>query len=389
MLSGLTELPVPATDLDTDQIIEWSRKAPEGPVGVAGGVPSLPTARPAVGAPTRGWPALVALALVGVVGAGVAIYLAVHKGSGGDIAEKAELAEASHPKPPAWRDQTFTVKGDQILVAGRSGYVEDKEEGFKVARAAALEELAHQVATSIRDPVWVEHVGSQFQSFRSKAVGDLEQALVSGDQEAITKSRRRVLTAQSLVARALNEGVASMVQPERSHFYWEKLKTPRGIRYRVWSLFRVAKNEFRRLVEHFSRREEALSASAVALFPGMAWRYNELNGAVVIGLKADSPLKYIGVLPGDILVSAQDRSIKDGNSFRRVLTQEYQELQRTGGTMVLQIKRGDAPVVKHRLKVAKKAAAKRPPVRGAGRRPPVGSGRRPPPANIWDDNPFE
>jgi hypothetical protein len=233
-------------------------------------------------------------------------------------------------------------------------------------------------------------VGSQFQSFRSKAVGDLEQALVSGEEESITKSRKRVISGQSLVAKALNEGVTSMVHPERSHFYWEKLKTPKGTRYRVWSLFRVAKNEFKRLVEHFSRREEALSTSAVALFPGMAWRYNELNGAVILGLKADSPLKFIGVLPGDILISAQDRMIKDGTSFRRVLTQEYEELQRTGGTMVLRIKRGDAPVVKHRLKVAKKATAvRRPPVRGTGRRPPAGSGRRPPPANIWDDNPFE
>lgn len=57
--------------------------------------------------------------------------------------------------------------------------------------------------------------------------------------------------------------------------------------------------------------------------------------------------------------------------------------------MILSIKRGDAPVVKHRLKVAKKAAAVKRPIRG-GRRP-VGrpGGRRPPPANIWDDNPFE
>jgi hypothetical protein len=391
VLTRLTELPQPAPDLNTDEIIKWARKPPETPAGATARPVAVPAAAPFVGGPARAWPLLAALVVVILAGAGVGLYVVVSKTkeAGMGPGMEAVLVEASHPKVPNWKDGTFTVQGNQVLVAGHSGLVEDKEQGFNLAQAAALEELAHQVATSIRDPVWVEHVGSQFQSFRSKAMGDLEQALVAGDHDAIAKGRRRVLDAQKAVAQGLMEGAGGTVRPERSQYYWEKLKTAEGVRYRVWSLYRVAKTEFKWLVEQFSKREEALSAFAVTLFPGMGWRYNQPHGAVIVGMNPDSPLKYVGVLPGDILLSAQDRVIKDAASFRRVLDQEYTDLQREGGAMVLAIKRGDGPVVKHRLRVAKKKAT---PV--AGKRPhrPVGSGtggKRPPAANIWEDSPFE
>jgi hypothetical protein len=391
-LNGMTELPPPAADLKTDQIIEMARKpvepAPSTPASMPGAGPAAVSGHSGVG-----WPLVVVLGLVAVLGALVALVLVLRSGEGEGVKiAKPKLLEASHPRPPSWRDQTFTVKGDQVLVVGSAGFVTDKEEGFKVARAAALEELSHQVGASIRDPLWVEHVGGQFQSFRIKALDDLEKALLSGEQEAITHSRKRVLAGREQVATALIKGTSASVQPERSRYYWEKLRTAVGIRYRVWALFRVRKEELKRLVEFYSRPEEALSASAVSLFPGMAWRYNHTQGAVIIGLKPNSPLKFIGVLPGDIILSAQDRNIKGARGFKRVLNQEFVDLERTGGTMILSIKRGDAPVVKHRLKVAKKAARPGRPSRAGARRYRPGGrpgSRRPPPANIWDDNPFE
>jgi eukaryotic-like serine/threonine-protein kinase len=395
MLNGLTELPQPAKDLRMDKLLEMSRKPTEPAAGPA------PTAAPAqvattVAAPSRGMPALLVIALLGVLGAGVAIYLAVFRGEGGGggvtFEKRAKLVEASHPKPPKWRDQGFNVQGDQVLVTGSSGFVKDKETGFKQAKSAALDELCQQVAMSIRDPVWVEHVGGQYQQFRTKALGDLEKALMTGDQEMIDRSRTRVYARRARVAKSLLDGAAGMVQPEQSHYYWEKLKRVQEVRYRIWSLFRVRKGEFKRLVQHYAKREEALSASAVPFFPGMAWRYDLHKGSVVVGLKSDSPLRFIGVRPGDVLLSAQDRQVKDGRSFYRVLREEHAELQRQGGTMLLRIQRGDAPVVEHRMRVAKKVATARPKRPWQGR--PAGKGTRPggkklPPANIWDDNPFE
>jgi hypothetical protein len=392
VLARMPELPAPASDLKTEQILAWAREPVK--TKATAPVPGMPVVRPAA-APSRGLPLVLGvIALVGVLGAAFAVYMVLHKGKADDPRRAPTLLEASHPKPPSWQDHSFTVDKDHLLVVGASSFVADKEEGFNQARAAALEELCHQVAMSVRDPLWVEHVGAQFQAFRAKETGELEKALISGDQLAIARSRARVSARRERVARALLASTA-VVQPEQSQFYWEKLSTSQGIRYRVWSLFRAAKPEFKRLLDYYTGRGEALSASAVTYFPSMAWRYEFTQGSVVVGMKPDSPLRHLGVLPGDIILSAQDRVIKDAHSFQRVLTEEYAELERTGGTMVLRIQRGDAPVVEHRLRVAKRT--ERPVLSGGsrhggpktGKRPPLVSGKQMPPANIWDDNPFE
>ena len=111
------------------------------------------------------------------------------------------------------------------------------------------------------------------------------------------------------------------------------------------------------------------------------------NGGIHTQVGAEQAAEALALYQGEFL---EGFYLKDARGFKRVLTQEYEELERTGGTMILSIKRGDAPVVKHRLKVAKKKSAtvKRP-VRGGHRPAGRPDGRRPPPANIWDDNPFE
>jgi hypothetical protein len=380
-LNGLTQLPMPVNDVDVGELSKLARTP----------IQTTSTPRPVAPPPTTaarpGWATWLPLVAVALLGVGAALFFVLSKEADPTVAAP-KVVETSHPKPPAWRDQTFTVKGDQILITGRSGFVPDKEQGFKRARAAALEELCHQVSNSIRDPVWVEHVGGQFQSFRAKAMGNLEKALVGGDPELISKSQRRVVEAQERVARAI-AATASDAVSKRSQYYWEKLSTRNGVRYKTWSLFRVAKNEFRRLVEAFSQRGEALSALVVTFFPGMAWRYDQAEGAVIIALKPDSPLRHVGLLPGDLVLSAQERRVKDARSFRKVLTQEYEDLKAEGGTLLLQTKRGDGPVVAHRLMVARQPTAAGVP----GKRRPRPKGKhgqpKPPPANIWDDNPYE
>jgi len=384
MLSGLTQLPVPAKDLDVKQLLQWAHER----------LPSAeaPSRTPSRHQPQAGkpWLTLVGIGLLAALGVGLGIYLVatrdVDRGRGSaNIEKQAKLIEASHPRAPSWQGQSFVVEGGRVLLVGSSELTPDKETGFEMARAAALETLSHHVGNSIRNPVWVEHVAGQYQSFRSKALSDLEQALVTGDQEQLERSRKRVLAGRKDVATALEGGPIG--HPQRSTYYWRKLATPVGNRYRVWSLYEMDKQEFRRLVEHYSRVEEALSVVVVSYFPGLAWRYGTVVGAVVIGLKPDSPLRYVGVLAGDIVVSAQDRAIKDATSFRRVLTQEYTDLQAEGGTMMLRVKRGDGPIVLHRLHVPKKKTdspvSKRPVSKGTK------AGGKMPPANIWDDNPFQ
>jgi hypothetical protein len=397
MLSQLSSLPQPAADLKTDAILKWGRMPVVEPEKPTKGTDAASTPRAVAATPSAGWPIVAALAILGVLGAAFAIYLALKpRAPARDPLEKtASLVEASHPQVPEWRDQVFTVHGDQVLVTGSSGFALGKEEGFAIARSTALESLTHHIGTSIHDPLWVEYVGEQFSTFRAKALGDLEKALISGEAEAIQKARARVVEGSEKVARALLDGAGTVIQPDRTAFYWEKLRTRDGLRYRVWALIRLQKDEFKRLVDHYAEREEALSATGVTMFPGMAWRYGFGKGAVVIGLKPDSPLRYIGVLPGDVLISAQDRAILDGRSFHRVLTEEYAELQRAGGVMQMKIQRGDSPVIDHRLPVIKSSkpiSTSSPPVKGTKgptKHVEGGGGKKLPPANIWDDNPFE
>jgi hypothetical protein len=394
-LGGIAQLPEPDASLDVPKLLEWSRKPEETPQAASSltNAPAI-TGPEVVRQPARGVPLFMLLAVLALAGAGVAIFLALDKKAAdkATVVAKARVVEKSHPQPPAWKNRTFTIRSDQLLVTGSSGFSTNKEQGFKDAKAAAIDELCHQVASSIRDPLWIEHVGGQFRQARIRALAELEKALVAGNSEAIAKARQRVFSARQRVAASFFQGAGKLARPERSHFYWEKLRSKGQTFYRVYSLFRLSKVEFKRLVEHYTARKEALSTTAVAFFPGLAWRHLEVTrGAVVVGLKPDSPLRFIGVLSGDILLSAQDRVIKDALSFGRILDQEHSDVAERGGAMLLKIKRGDAAVQEHRLRVPKstkvvKKGDKRP---RKGRRRPGDDTKKLPPANIWDDNPFE
>jgi hypothetical protein len=383
-LQGMTAFPAPDKDLDTDKVLEWSRLPPEP----AQAVVPLPLA-PMLPAPTshgRPWVllAIVLLALAtGLLGWRALLMRRT------PIEKQATLIEASHPRPPSWRDQPFAIVGQQVLVSGQSGVTVDKEEGLQQARAAALEAFVHQISASIRDPLWLEHLGTQYMSTRAKAMDDLEKSLVSGEPEATARARKRVEDGRGRVAKSVQETGIIAVQADPHEFYWEKIQTSEGIRYRVWVLVRVSRDEFKGLSERFAERQEALSTVVVPYFPGMAWRYDVLAGAVVVGMRPDSPLRHIGVIPGDIITSIQDRAVKDSRGFKRVISQEHGDLEATGGVATIRIKRGDGPVVEHRLRVQKRVAVT-PGPKGSTKHPVDGrKDKRPPPANIWDDNPFE
>jgi len=387
MLPGLTELPAPAADLDAGRVIAWARKPIEPPIPL----PNKPP-RHSTTASLRTWLALAGIGLLGLSVVAFGAYLMAHRDGGEGASERRKvkevLLEASHPQAPPWREQSFSIKGSDVFISGNSGYVATKEEGFKTARAAALETLCHQLAGSIRDPLWIEHVGGQFQSFRAAAVAELEKALLSGDADIIQGSRRRVNEGQARVSHAMIEGGAPQIRPGNTQYYWEQVNTDAGKRYRVWALVEMPKPDLQALAEHYTRRGEALSAVAVAYFPSLAWRYDVLTGGVVVGLKPDSPLRHIGVVEGDIILSVQDRTVKDAHSFQRVFEEEYADLARNGGTMIIRLKRADGPVVAHRLRVPKKTAT--PSAVTAVKKGGTGTqGKKMPAANIWEDNPFE
>ena len=67
----------------------------------------------------------------------------------------------------------------------------------------------------------------------------------------------------------------------------------------------------------------------------------------------DSNLRFAGIQEGDLVVAGMDRVVHDARSWKRVLDEESAALTREGGTLVLKVKRGDAPAIDTRLRIAR------------------------------------
>jgi hypothetical protein len=272
--------------------------------------------------------------------------------------------------------------------------VTDNGDGFKEAEAGALVEIANQIGLSIRDPQWIDQVRGQFEPFRQKAIGDLEKAMVSGDAAEIERARRAAREGRMRVAESLRKTGGGMTPTERSDLYWEQLKTRDGIKYRVSIRYATPKATFEKLVEAYATPEQAMGAKAVSYFPELAWRYDVTEGATVTHVANDSSLRFAGIEEGDLILSGMDRVVHDARSWKRVLDEESAALTQTGGTLVLKVKRGDAPAIDTRLRIARGGAASADAsnkLHQTGRHATSAKSRasKNQTGNIWDDNPEE
>ena len=327
------------------------------------GAMSMPLVLPSGGMATAGrggfsWlTALVAAAIVVLVGGGVILVKAIATQHAQNGPEGGEKLEASQPTRPGWVDQTFFRENDRLLFVGHSTLVADKADGFGEAEASSMEQIVNQLGLSIRDPIWIDQVREQYDAFRSKAIGDLERATVSGDAAELDRARRAARDGRKRVSEAFKKTAGGLAPTERNDLYWEKLQTRDGIRYKVSIRYAVPKVNFEKMVEAYSTPESAMGAKAVSYFPELAWRYDVTEGAVVTHVANDSNLRFAGIQEGDLVLAGMDRVVHDAHSWKRVLDEESAALAQNGGTLVLKVKRGDAPAVDTRLRIARGGAA--------------------------------
>jgi len=327
------------------------------------GAMSMPLVLPSGGMATAGrggfsWlTALVAAAIVVLVGGGVILVKAIATRNAQNGPEGGEKLEASQPTRPGWVDQTFFRENDRLLFVGHSTLVADKADGFGEAEASSMEQIVNQLGLSIRDPIWIDQVREQYDAFRSKAIGDLERATVSGDAAELDRARRAARDGRKRVSEAFKKTAGGLAPTERNDLYWEKLQTRDGIRYKVSIRYAVPKVNFEKMVEAYSTPESAMGAKAVSYFPELAWRYDVTEGAVVTHVANDSNLRFAGIQEGDLVLAGMDRVVHDAHSWKRVLDEESAALAQNGGTLVLKVKRGDAPAVDTRLRIARGGAA--------------------------------
>jgi hypothetical protein len=342
---------------------------------------------------------MVAVGIVLALGAGFLAYQAAkNKGTtvaGGETIEA--TLEASQPQKPSWVDQTFFREADRLLFVGHSTLVSDKADGFAEAENGALEEVANQIGLSIRDPLWIDNVRGQYEAFRSKAIGDLEKATVSGDAAEVEKARRVTREARKRVAESLRKTSAGLAPTERNDLYWEKVKTSTGVKYQVSIRYAIPKANFEKLLEAYALPETAMNAQAVAYFPELGWRFEVTEGAVITKVMQGSQLRFAGIQEADLVLAGMDRAVHDAHSWKRVLEEETAALQQKGGTLVLKVKRGDAPAIDTRLRISANGQW----VGDSSNTLRSGQRRRDLPSqsastksrnqtgNIWDDNPEE
>jgi S1-C subfamily serine protease len=138
-----------------------------------------------------------------------------------------------------------------------------------------------------------------------------------------------------------------------------------------------------------------MGAKAVSYFPSLGWRFDVTEGAVVVKVANDSSLRFAGIQEGDLVLAGMDRVVHDARSYKRVLDEESAALAHsaTGGTLVLKVKRGDAPAIDTRLRIAAGGLASADPtskLHQTSRTPHAGSTKnKNQTGNIWDDNPEE
>jgi hypothetical protein len=307
--------------------------------------------------------------------------------------DEGTLIEASEGKPPLWVNQEFYRDNDNIYFSGNSGFLSSKDDAINEASAAAVERAANQLGNQVPKGKWIDVVQTQYTAQRAKTLAELEKTTLQGDVAKISSVRKAVAEARLRVAKLLHRTAGNLAPTENSGFYWEKYQTGGGVRYRAFARYTINKPNFEKLVESYTRESEALGIRAVTVFPGLGWRYPELDeakgGAIIMGVSDKSPFAMVGFTEGDVVTEINDRTVRDGAKFAEAFLQEYQSGCALGGKLHFKIQHGDRPPADYALNIPRGCSPGSfgPAVQHSiDRGPrPVHHGRRGKASNIWDE----
>src|SRR5262249_45748431 len=125
------------------------------------------------------------------------------------------------------------------------------------------------------------------------------------------------------------------VAPQPAARYWEGFDTRDGRRFVAFIEVAIAVGEASRLTAAYAKREAGLGATALPMFPELAWRFPKLDhGAVIVGLE-HGPLQDLGLAEHYIVLVIDGRDIVDAACFARVAGEEYAQLTERGGSLRL------------------------------------------------------
>ena len=105
----------------------------------------------------------------------------------------------------------------------------------------------------------------------------------------------------------------------------------------------LAPAEAKRLAAAYAKPEAALGATAMPLFPEVAWRFPRVDhGAIVVALD-HGVLQDLGLAEHYIVLAVDGRDVVDAASFARLVTEEHASLEDRGGALrlLVQTETGD------------------------------------------------
>ncbi len=264
-----------------------------------------------------------------------------------------KVREAGQARPAWITSDTFfsatcTPDGDGMSCVGVSSYVNNQEDARAEAKEASLEAMVNQVAVKIDDPAWQQTVQQIYGDARQQMLSTFDrlrdQALKGTyDRGEYDRSHRAVRKARTAVVSAFKATAGSLFPTAATDEYWEEYRESGGggTRFLVFVQYKVDGDLMKRLVERYSTVEKALGASVVTVFPGVAWRYPNVDqGAIIVGLDTGK-LRDSGLGTEAIVQEIQERPVKDAQAFSRLLDDAVKLLTERGGQLKLKLKTGD------------------------------------------------
>ncbi|MCG8424837.1 MAG: hypothetical protein MJE77_43670 [Proteobacteria bacterium] len=300
----------------------------------------------------RSWVMVVAAAIFAAVltAGGLLGYRYLHNPGGRTASSTGvgKLVEASAPARPAWIASSAIFSGHcnsgaklGMNCVGVSSHAVSEADAQEEAQAAALEAMVHALGPRIDHPDWSRYMAPMFTDIRQAKMSLLSE---QNDRQSIHYDRAfgTVREGRKAVANTLRKGGGRVISTTPTAQYWERYESPYGgHRYLVFVEYQVTGDIIDKLIETYSRSARAAATKAMTIFPGIGWRYPDIDRGAVITSIGDGILKSMGLTEGYIVLSIQDRTVKDAPSFARILKQELKQLRRDGGDLHLEVKTGD------------------------------------------------
>ncbi len=249
-----------------------------------------------------------------------------------------------YPRPKTFVGECATAEDDSLSCLGVSSYLDNQEDARVEAEEAAVEAVVNAISVKIEDPDWIANVRGIFDEERQTKLSNLNRLRETPGDPAYQQAHRQVRKARRAVAKSFaTTGGKSLLPDSPADEYWEEYEAGSGAatRFLVFVRYEIDGERVKKMVELYSRKETALGATTVTVFPGIAWRYPNIEAGAVIVKLDDGELKDNGLSAEYIIQEVDDRPVNDAASFARVIKKQVDILKDRGGSLNLKVKTGD------------------------------------------------